>query len=206
MLGMISGLFGMGMQGHAANDQAAASLEAAEFEAAQNAKAIEQQRGQFDYMNSLLNPYYETGAQSLPYLQEGSTAGGYGGRISDIMGQDYMQQAIGENMRGVNDQLASAGGRRSGFGANTATNSIYDMLSNQENMLNQRNQSLAGQTQTTGLNMGNFGAGNANAITRLMGNQADAYSTGINNANAINMQGMNQMINTGAAVADYYRR
>ncbi len=200
---MLGALIGLGVQGHAANQSAEATAEATAFDLAQKRKALGLQQEQYDRMQALMNPFYESGQQALQGLQQ--NAQGFGSRLNEIMQMPEMQAMIAEENKNQTNQLRSAGLGRSGAGQLQLANIPVNQAMNYENTLNNRMQSLANQSQTSGMNLNNLNQANVNQQSGLLNQMGNSASRGAIMEGNFNQAGMNAIINGGANVLDYYR-
>jgi hypothetical protein len=185
-------------QGHAgakAIDRATAS------EMRMGQLGLEQQRKQFDMMNELLQPFYQSGAAQLPFLQQGAMQQDF----SQLRNQSPIQQLIGQRVQDTRSALSTPGLTRSGYGLKQMGSAESDALSEIEQLLTGRRQSLAGQAQTTGANLASLGNTNVNAITGLLGGMGDAQARGIIGNQQLRSATMSNLADLGAAAYDYYR-
>lgn len=89
-------------------------------------------------------PNANAGLRQIPALTSGATPEGYDQRISDIIGMDSTQSAIGEQQRSLSQALASQGMRRSGYGAKSAAQIPGQVAQSIEGQMTGRSQSLFG--------------------------------------------------------------
>ncbi|MCP3999400.1 MAG: hypothetical protein GY727_00600 [Gammaproteobacteria bacterium] len=199
---MVFGLIaGAALGGTAADQAATSSVEAAEADIYQKQLGLDEQQRQYDLQNQLLAPFYQAGQASIPQLQRGAR----GLNISQLLQYAPYQQAAQEAQADTRSALGSRGLRRSQFGLEQVASTGVNELSNIESLLNQRAQSLAGQSQTTGFSLGQRGATTTGNISNLLQAQGGAAM-----ANALrqgNIQGQlsQNLVNLGAATLDYYR-
>lgn len=185
-------------QGHAgakAIDQATA------MEQRLGRQGLAQQRQQFNMMNELLQPFYQAGAEQLPFLQKAAM----GRDFEQIRGQSPFQQLIADRMQGARDQLSTPGLRRSGFGLKQLASTESDALSEIEQNLVNRAQSLAGQSQTTGSNLASLGHGNVNAIQGLLQGMGQSQARGVLGQQQLQAGTTQNLGALGAGIMDYYR-
>lgn len=184
-----------GHQGAKAIDRATAS------ETRLGQLGLEQQRRQFDMMNELLQPYYQAGAEQLPMLQQGAMNRDF----SQLRNQSPIQQLIGERVQDTRSALSVPGLTRSGFGLKQMGTAESDTLSDIEQLLTGRKQSLAGQSQTTGGSLAQLGASNVGSIQQLLQGMGDAQSRGILGQQQLRAGTTQNLGALGASIADYYR-
>ena len=151
----------------------------------------EQQR-QFDITAAQQEPFLQAGLDAMPGVQDAATVEGYGGRISDIMGNQDINN-VRNNIAG--DYLQSVGlSPMNGMGDLNALEAM-DI----ENMLNQRGQSIAGKGLTGANAMAGFGANKTNQISNILSNYGNTGANSMQNQAAARADGMRN-IGTLAAV------
>jgi len=181
---MVWGLIaGAALQGYGADQAAQQSVEAT------------------DLQNKLLSPFYRSGLQALGGLQAGANQVS----ISQLLSNPQYRQLIDEEMEDTGNYLGSIGASRSGFGQKQRADAGTNALLGVENLLNQRQQSLAGQSQTTSFQLGQQGAQTTGNISNIL--QSQGQSAIANALRQGNIQGQlsQNLANLGVAALDYYR-
>lgn len=191
-----------GQQAYAGHEGAKAIEQASKQELKFGRMGLGEQRRQFNLMNQLLSPFYESGARQLPSLQARAQARDF----AELQQQPAIQQLIQENLQDARDKVYSGNLSRSGYGLRQLGASEADTLSAIENLLTNRQQSLSGQAQTTAGSLANLGQQNVNAMTQLLGGMGRTQSQGILGQQNVQAAAMGNLANLGAAAADYYRR
>ena len=153
---------------------------------------------QFDVTQGNLQPFLDAGTGALGRVEQGSTIGGLGEMLSQILGGDTFQSLIGERTRGVQGQLASSGLRRSGEGISQAADIGSDLALQIEQLLFGRNVNLAGSGQNAAAGLGAFGQTAAQDQASLLGQQG-AISANTLLGLSQNRQQSGQNIATGLA-------
>ncbi|MCP5005427.1 MAG: hypothetical protein GY941_16045, partial [Planctomycetes bacterium] len=153
--------------------QSQAYLEGAGVESDFLRQAIESLRGYGGF-----DPYMQAGHGALAGLQEGSTVGGFGNRLNEIIGGDAFGGVVDERMRSLQAGLASSGLRRSGHAMNEAAAIPLDVAMGIEGMLSGRQSGLAG----LGLNAAQSQGGLEQMIAQLMGGRGAVEAGGITGA------------------------
>lgn len=92
-------------------------------------------------------PVANAGLAQIPALTGGATDSGYNDRIGQILGMDSTQRLIGDQQRQLKSSLASAGMRRSGYGARAAADIPQQVAQALEGQMTGRSQSLFGVGQ-----------------------------------------------------------
>lgn len=199
---MVWGLIaGAAIQGAGAQNQAQASREGLESNLYFKNLSLDEQQRQFDLQDQLLSPFYESGAQSLQGLERGAE----GVSISQLLQQPAFQQLAQESMNDASKYVGAMGGRRSGYGQNQIASAGTNALKNIENLLNQRQQSLTGQSQTTGFQLGSQGAQTTGNISNLLQAQGAASMQNALRQGNIQTQLAQNLTDLGVSAVDYYR-
>lgn len=152
--------------------QALAQLQGAGVESAAIQQAIDQIQsfGGFD-------PFASAGGQAFQDFQSGSTIGGFGRNLDEIMQGDTFRGLVDERTRALENQLSASGLTRSGlvseFG-NIPQNAALDI----ESLLSGRQQSAAG----IGLQATGQQADLQTIISQLLSNQGNVRAGGITGA------------------------
>ena len=188
-------------QGSAADNAATASVEALQRDLYYKNLGLDEQQRQFDLQQSLIAPFVQSGQQAIPALQRGASSL----NISQLLNYAPYSQLAMEKMEDTGNYLGSIGGLRSGFGQKQRASAGTDALSNIENLLNQLQQSLAGQAQTGSFTLGSQGAQTASNISNLLQAQGQAASANALRQGNIQTQLGSNLAALGAATADYYR-
>ena len=115
-----------------------------------------------------LAPFLEAGAEQLPGLTAGATAGGLDARLAEILDTDTFGALTGERERAVQGQLAAGGLTRSGAGLEAIAGVPTELALQLENLLTGRSAGLAGQ-----------GLGAGGGVADLFARQGEAVSSGI---------------------------
>ncbi len=126
--------------------------------------------------------FTQAGLGALEGVQQGSTIGGFGDRLNQIIGGDQFQGLVGERQRGLQGQLAAGGLTRSGTAIEAASAIPTDLAFQLENQLFGRQSGLAGmgfQGEQAGIGR-DFGL-NAQ-IAALLGGQGQVRGEGIRGA------------------------
>lgn len=139
---------------------------------------IAEQRRQFDQTRADLAPYRDAVSWSMPQLQ-----GLIGQPVSpeEVMQDPGYQFGLDQSMRALNQRIAAMGGRVSGnalrgaaeYAGNYATTRYNDAHARRMDRIRAL-QSMAGLSQNAASQTGQFGAGAANAITGMLGQQGEA--------------------------------
>ncbi len=198
---MFGAMIGALAQGTAAAQSAEASVDATERDLYFKNLALDEQERQYGLQSRLYDPFVRQSQQAIPQLQQGAA----GLNISQLLGYAPYQQAVEEAQAETMGAVGARGLRRSNFGINQVASAGTNTLSNINNLLNQRAQSIAGQAQTGSFALGNRGAtttGNISSILQSQGATAAANARRLGN---IQTQLGENMANIGAATLDYYR-
>lgn len=174
----------------AAELQAIAALEGAGVESDFLQQAINQIQGFGGF-----NPFMEAGQTALSGLQEGSTIGGFGNRLNQIMQGDAFSGLVDERENAVLAGLGAGGLTRSGESVDQFAAIPLDVAMMLENQLTGRQSGLAnlgfsgaqGQSGLSGLIaslLSNQGAIEAGGIT----GEAEALASGILGKHAFQLQ------------------
>lgn len=156
----------------------------------------EQQR-QFDITAAQQEPYLQAGIDALPGIQDAATLQGYDSRISDIMGNqeinDMRNQIFNDYMQGVGLDPVEGGG-----------NLDVSQAMSIEDMLNQRNQSIAGKGLTGANAMAGFGDNKTRQISNILSNFGHTGANSMQNKAAARAQGLTNLGTLAAVGLDSY--
>ena len=192
-----------GLQGHSANEGAEATVEATKADIYQKRLGLEEQQRQYDMMQKLMNPFYQSGQDALKGLEQ--NAQGFGNRLNEIMMMPEVQQIIADKTGSQTGQLRGMGLGRSGFGQKQLGGIASDTAMGFENVLNNRMQSLANQAQTSGMGLNSMNQANVNAQGNLLGQMGNSAARGAIMQGNFNQAGINSLVQGGANMLDYYR-
>lgn len=154
---------------------AEAALEGARLQQQAALAGIEEQRRQFDYLQSLQQPFFDVGVNQLPLLARGASVGGLDANLQALRDSGALTTGRGS---AVSDQLSATGLNGMGFGGRGLSEVSTSQLMGLENLLNQRRQGLAGVSQTAGTNIGRAGASTGQGIAQLLQQAGAAQAAG----------------------------
>jgi hypothetical protein len=153
-----------------------AASKAAGAQGAQTAAALNQQRLQFEQTQRNLQPFIGAGQTALQGLEQGSTAQGLDQRLGDIFSGSSFQNLLGERTRAAQGGLAAAGLTRSGAGLQAIAGIPQGLGLELEQLLGNRQGTLAGLGQQTAAQLGglsgNFAANQSSLLQNLGQTQA----------------------------------
>jgi hypothetical protein len=191
----------------AAKKSAKASQNAANAQTAGDAKAIEEQRRQFDEIQKLFKPYSDAGTGSLTAQQNILGLNGAQAQqqaYDQIANSPAMQSMMQQGENSILQNASATGGLRGG-NMQGALAQFRPQLLNQ--LVNQQYQNLGGITslgQNSAAQQGNAGMNTANNISNLLQNSGSAQAANfINQGNASASQ-WNNLANTAGNLAGMY--
>lgn len=145
-------------------------------------ESIAEQRRQFDHIQSLLNPYVQSGNQALGQTQDLMGLNGYDKQqqaIDDLNNSPFLQSAYRQAENALLQNASATGGLRGG--------NVQSALA--DNRMNMLNQAYLGQLSNLGglvsigqnaaAGVGNAGANLANNVSSLNQNMGQAMAGGI---------------------------
>lgn len=159
-------------------------------------ESLGEQRRQFDTTYEQQRPFYEAGAEMLPTLERGATAAGYGSALDDLLANSQISNIRGERI----GRESTVNRNLSGLGDLTAREATAI-----DNLLTQRQQSLAGRGLTAGTTTAGYGQQSANQISNLLGDIGASRAQGIIGQQAARTQGSQNAVNLIAGLSDYFR-
>ena len=156
----------------------------------------EQQR-QFDITAAQQEPFLQAGLDAMPGVQDAATLEGYGGRISDIMGNQEINDLRNQIF---NDYMQDAGLGPVEGGGNLDISQAMSI----EDMLNQRGQSIAGKGLTGANAMAGFGANKTGQISSILSNYGNTGANSMQNQAAARADGMRNIGTLAAGLGSYF--
>lgn len=163
--------FGIG-----AGDPAAEARNALQAASGQARGTIEEEFGR---VSGTLDPFVTAGAEALPGVVQGTTAGGLDERLREIFGGESFRALTGERERAVRGQLAAGGLTRSGTAVQELANVPTELGFQIENLLAGRQTGLAGQGFGAATTLGQFGAGSAANVANIQRGVGQSEAAGI---------------------------
>ncbi|MGB3465685.1 MAG: hypothetical protein WBA74_10455 [Cyclobacteriaceae bacterium] len=169
--------------------QGEAEKEAAKTQSKAAQSGIDEQRRQFDAIQSLLNPYVEAGNNALQQQQALAGTLGQAAQQEALSGIQSGSEFKSLTQQGENSilQNASATGGLRGGNVQSSLAQFRPALLN--NLINQKYQQLGGLSQmgqASAAGVGSAGQASANNITNLLGQQGQAIAQGqIGQGNAL---------------------
>ena len=155
-----------------------AGRDAAKYEARANAKAIDEQRRQFEATKALLNPFVTAGTDMLPGFTESATLGGFGANINEILNSGVLDPLRDARFEAINTQLGKGGMLNSGRRATAIANDLTDFTLGIEQLLNGRQGNIVGAGQNAAAGLGGFGQNMATNVGNLQQATGQAYASG----------------------------
>ncbi len=174
---------------------AGAQIHAAELMAAAQAKAVREQRRQFDYSKELLQPFVDMGQGSISDVQEASTIAGLNRRLGQIQDTRSFNELVDMRSDQAQSHLASVGSRRSGAAVREAAQIPTDLALSIEGVLNDRSTNLVASSQNAAANLGGFAINSGNAVAQTLLSGASQQGQFVAGAGAAHAQGLNAMAN-----------
>lgn len=169
-----------------------AALEAARIQQQFGGTAIGEIQRQFGVTQANLTPFLQAGTGALGDLQRGATVAGLDERLGQLASTDIFGTLSEERGRAAQGQLAAGGLTRSGTGLLEAARVPTELLLGLESRLQGRQQQLAGQGLTAGLNLGQFGQVSGQNIANLLQSQGFAGAQGVLGAAGARTQALTQ--------------
>lgn len=186
------GLFG-GKNRNAASDAAGAEIEASKL-------GVDELRRQFDVTQENVQPVVDAGTAQLSGLQAGATPQGLEATLAQIFSGEGFQSLRDERTRSIEGQLGARGLTRSGTAIERVANIPTELGFAIEQLLTGRSQSVAGQGQSAGINLGQIGAAISGGIADLLKGQGVSKGAGILGDAQAGAAGFGNILGFGAKV------
>lgn len=171
--------------------------DAAKYEARANAKAIDEQRRQFDYVQQLLSPYVSAGTEMLPMFTDAATLGGFGANIDEILNSEALDPLRESRMNAITTQMGKGGMLNSGRRATAIANDLTDFSLGIEQLLTGRQGNIVGAGQNAAAGLGGFGQTMASNVGNLQQATGRAYASGSLADDQAKTAWINQLIGLG---------
>tara|TARA_R110000782_G_C14819205_1_gene413775 strand:+ start:183 stop:1043 length:861 start_codon:yes stop_codon:yes gene_type:complete len=164
-------------------------------------REIAELRRQFDITQGNIEPFLQAGTRALPGQEQASTIGGLDARLGDIFNSDIFGNLVDERTQAVQGQLGAAGLTRSGQALQDISAVPTDIGFQIENLLNNRQTTLAGSGLNAASGLGALGAQNSQAIGGALSQQGQNTASGILADQQANAQASQNLLSTGVAAA-----
>lgn len=153
--------------------------DAAGLQAAANLQGINEIRRQFDITSENVDPFISAGQDALGSVVQGSTASGFGDRLSEIFSGGALEPLLADRIRDTEGNLAARGLNRSGAGLQGLADVRSDFALGIEDLLFNRQAGLSEGGRNSALQLGSLGQGAASNIANLFSNTGSAQSSGL---------------------------
>lgn len=195
------GLAGAGIVGNflGGSEAAKAQNKATKYQLAATKRGIEEQRRRFDEAQRLQQPFLKAGQAQLDSLSGTAGAEGMGEQIAALLGSGGLDALINSRSQDARDQVFTQGLSRSGAGQMALSSVPTDTAMSIENMLRNRQQAIAGQGGTAGINLGNLGQLSSAANTAALTQQGQLNAANQLGQAQIRQGTINNMIGLGAS-------